>query len=247
VIVPYREQTAPAALVRWMECSWCVAAENSATIYPVPPDGCVDLVYSQPEGLRVIGAMTVEQRFDLPPDGITIGVRLRTGMARALLRLPLSEITDGALSLAELWGARARVLEERIGEARSLGEGARVLAGGLAVPAEAPNGVQRAIEAIAAAQGNVDLDEVARQANLSPRQFRRRCLEESGLTPKFLCRVLRFRHARSLAAGALRPQWSGIAADAGYFDQAHLIRDFREFTGRTPMSVSSNTRNMRAR
>jgi AraC-like DNA-binding protein len=75
---------------------------------------------------------------------------------------------------------------------------------------------------------------------LSPRQFRRRCLEESGLTPKRLSRVLRFRHACRIARAAKRPNWSDIALEAGYFDQAHLIRDFHKFTGLTPMAVFSN-------
>jgi AraC-like DNA-binding protein len=75
---------------------------------------------------------------------------------------------------------------------------------------------------------------------MSERQFRRRCVEESGLAPKQLCRILRFRHACELAA-ARRAGWAAIAADAGYYDQAHLIRDFHEFSGGAPVSVFSNT------
>jgi AraC-like DNA-binding protein len=101
--------------------------------------------------------------------------------------------------------------------------------------------VQCAIAAITAAGGATDLDRIAVQANLSPRQFRRRCLEESGLTPKLLCRILRFQRACRLTESAVRPDWAAVALDAGYFDQAHLIRDFREFTGLTPMTVFSNT------
>jgi AraC-like DNA-binding protein len=52
--------------------------------------------------------------------------------------------------------------------------------------------------------------------------------------------VLRFRHASRIAQAAGRPNWSDIALEAGYFDQAHLIRDFHEFTGLTPMAVFSN-------
>jgi AraC-like DNA-binding protein len=99
----------------------------------------------------------------------------------------------------------------------------------------------RAVGAMTRTHGNANLDWIAAQANLSPRQFRRRCLEESGLTPKHLCRVLRFRHSNSLASASRRPDWADIAGRAGYYDQAHLIRDFREFTGQTPMSVFSNT------
>jgi AraC-like DNA-binding protein len=99
--------------------------------------------------------------------------------------------------------------------------------------------VQRAIEVVASSHGDVNLEWVARQAGMSERQFRRRCLEESGLAPKQLCRVLRFRRACALGERGL--PWGLIAAEAGYFDQAHLIRDFREFTGNTPVSVFSNT------
>jgi transcriptional regulator GlxA family with amidase domain len=74
---------------------------------------------------------------------------------------------------------------------------------------------------------------------MSERQFRRRCLDESGLGPKQLSKVLRFRRACALGEGGL--PWGLVAVEAGYFDQAHLIRDFREFTGSTPVSVLSNT------
>jgi AraC-like DNA-binding protein len=90
-----------------------------------------------------------------------------------------------------------------------------------------------------AAHGAFEVDRAAPLAGLSARQFRRR-LEESGLTPKRLCRVLRFRRSFELAA-TRGLSWAAVAAETGYFDQAHLIRDFREFTGRTPMAVFSNT------
>jgi AraC-like DNA-binding protein len=109
----------------------------------------------------------------------------------------------------------------------------------LHAPAHAPNAVQRTIAALADTHGLADLDFFSRAASLSPRQFRRRCLEESGLTPKHLCRILRFRRALNLASRH-KQDWADIAAETGYFDQAHLIRDFREFTGQTPMAVFSN-------
>jgi AraC-like DNA-binding protein len=198
----------------------------------------VDIVYSREDGLRAVGTMTVTQQFELGAECRTAGVRFRPGMAGAFLRAAPSELTDQTVRLADLWGRTARELEARLDEAPEPG---MALCAQFREPAGPPNPAQRAIEAITAANGVVNLDYIARQANLSPRQFRRRCLEESGLTPKHLCRVLRFRHASRLAHGVLRPHWSGIAADAGYFDQAHLIRDFREFTGRTPMTVFSNT------
>jgi len=123
-------------------------------------------------------------------------------------------------------------LHHRLDDAISIRDAVRILLANLPLPAAAPNPVQRAIESAAAAKGNVDPGCLAGSANLSPRSFRRRCLEESGLTPKRLCRVLRFRHAISRIA----PQADAaeLALDCGYYDQAHLIRDFREFAGRPP-------------
>lgn len=95
-----------------------------------------------------------------------------------------------------------------------------------------------------ATHGNLDMQCTIRDTGLSERQFRRRLIEETGLSPKKLCRVLRFRRACSLGAQGL--PWSVIAAEAGYFDQAHLIRDFRDFTGHTPMSAFSNTNHDRS-
>jgi AraC-like DNA-binding protein len=193
----------------------------------------MDILYSPAAGLEVVGAMTAERRFVLGAHTHTVGVRFRPGMAASFLRVPAEELTDRTLPL------EASGLVEQLANGRSAGECRAILSGALRPPADGPNGVQRAIEVVTSSHGAVNLEWVARQAGMSTRQFRRRCLEESGLAPKQLCRVLRFRHACSLGGRGL--PWGLIAAETGYFDQAHLIRDFREFTGNTPMSVFSNT------
>lgn len=236
----YREQVADTPAGLWMECAWSLETTAGVRAYRVPPDGCVDIIYTLETGAQVVGAMRVERRFDLAVGGRTIGVRFQPGMAGALLGAAPGEFTDRTVALGDVWGGRARQLQSRLEDARSLDEGLRILRLALPPPRREPSGVQRAIMAMTAAHGDLDLEWAARHAGLSGRQFRRRCLEESGLTPKRLCRVLRFRHVRALAAQGA--DWASIASDAGYFDQAHLIRDFREFTGGPPMSVFSKTR-----
>ncbi len=230
----YREQVAPAGLERWVECLWWLEAGDGIAGYPVAPDGCVDIVYSREEGLRAVGAMTAERRFDLAAGSRTMGVRFLPGMAGRFLWAAPVELTDRQAAVEDLWGRRGRELGDRLGQAESAAEGLGALAASLVRPAAGPGAVERAVEAMTRAHGVVDLDAIARQANLSPRQFRRRCLEASGLTPKHLCRVLRFRRARELAAQPGGLKWALVSLEAGYFDQAHLIRDFREFTGRAP-------------
>lgn len=238
----YCEKAPPAPLSCWVECGWFLESAVAVGEHRVPPDGCVDILYDREHGLRVVGAMTVEQRFDFPAGAAQTGVRIRPGMAGTFLGLSPAELTDCTAELTDLWPRCALSLQRQLDDAKSIQDAMRLLLDGVAVPASTPNPVQRAIDALAAANGNADLDALARHANISPRQFRRRCLEESGLTPKHLSRVLRFRHACQIArAAGRRLDWAVIALDAGYYDQSHFIRDFREFTGRTPMAVLSNT------
>ena len=239
----YREQAAPEPLARWVECLWWLETGDGIAGYPVAPDGCLDILYSPEGGLRVIGAMTAERRFDLSPGSRTIGIRFLPGMAGSFLQAPPAELTDRDAPLDDLWGARGRELAGRLAEARSAPEGLRLLAAALRTPAHRPDVVGQAIEAITRSHGAIDLNALALRANLSPRQFRRRCLEASGLAPKQLCRVMRFRHARQLAARPGRLKWAQVSLEAGYYDQAHLIRDFRGFTGRAPGGprLSANT------
>lgn len=244
----YREAPPTDPLSGWVECSWSFET-GSAVEGRVPPDGCVDILYDRDRGLRVIGAMTVEQRFDHRPGTFMTGVRFRPGMAGIFLGASPAELTDGSAQLDSLWPRRTRTLQQRLDDAVSIRDAMRLLIDSLSTPVSTRNPVQRAIDALTASNGNADLDALARHASLSLRQFRRRCLEESGLTPKHLARVLRFRHACRIAqAAGHRPDWAVIALDAGYCDQSHFIRDFREFTGRTPMSLTpvsvlSNTEN----
>jgi uncharacterized protein DUF6597 len=183
---PYREQAAEGSLARWVKCLWCVQSSQPIRGYPVRPDGGLDILYSRDEGLRVVGTMTAELRIDVPPDARTVGIRFRPGMAGTFLDAAPGELTDRILAAESLWGRKAREMAGRLDDARSTGETMRILLEGLHRPG-APNPVQRAMEAIAQAHGAVDLDWVACQANLSARQFRRRCLDEAGLTPKHLC------------------------------------------------------------
>lgn len=226
----YVETSPGAALARTVECCWTLDAPREMN-HGVAPDGCLDIIYSREWGLRAVGAMTVKARFTMLAGSKTVGVRFRPGMARPFLGIPPPELTGKIAPLDELWGARARELARRLEDEPD----AQSIAGALIAP-PAPDPVKHAIEAIAQAHGAVDLDAAAAKAGMSARQFRRRCFEESGLAPKHLCRILRFRYASQLAArGAGR--WAAIALDAGYFDQAHLIRDFREFTGQAPLGA----------
>jgi len=86
--------------------------------------------------------------------------------------------------------------------------------------------------------GTVRVGELADQVGWSPRYLQRLMLAETGLTPKSAARVARFDRARRMLqrrAGAGGPAaLADLAADCGYYDQAHLAREFRELAGCRP-------------
>lgn len=81
--------------------------------------------------------------------------------------------------------------------------------------------------------GLVSVDLLADEAGLSTRQLERRFLREVGLSPKLLSRILRFQQVFR-AVERCDGGWAPVAVECGYYDQAHLIRDFNQFAHQTP-------------
>jgi AraC-like DNA-binding protein len=163
-----------------------------------------------------------------------LGARAVYGMPAAVLAhrlVPLDELL-GALGVelvdrlraATTWSARFTALDELL--LRAVGRGA----GGDPVRPE----VAEAWRRLVAARGCVQVGAVAEELGWSRRHLTERFRGELGLSPKTLARVLRFEHAHELATAQHPPPWADVATISGYADQAHLVRDWREFTGRSP-------------
>lgn len=226
----YRERTATPRLASYVECFWSHSSSPAAS--RVLPDTCIDLVFSRSTGLQLVGSMTRALVIKSSGDP-TIGVRIRAGAARSLIGLPVQAMRDQALSVCDVWGKRGRVLEEQLRNAVSVREGRQILESAL-IPALPLSPSQSAIAYLAANGGCVRLEGVTHSTGLGARQFRRRCLEETGLSPKHLARIGRFRHACLRIAQSDCVNWADLALDCAYYDQAHLINEFREFSGLTP-------------
>jgi len=87
---------------------------------------------------------------------------------------------------------------------------------------------------LARTSGSAVISSIALDIGWSRKHFARRFAAETGVTPKTVARMMRFRAACRLAAGGGRPDWAMVAAEAGYADQAHLTREFVELAGETP-------------
>jgi len=87
---------------------------------------------------------------------------------------------------------------------------------------------------LATTHGAVPVGDLAAEVGWSRRHLVSRFHQQVGLPPKTAARVIRFSHLLSRFGDAQAGQWSRIAAECGYYDQAHMNRDFREFAGTTP-------------
>ena len=90
------------------------------------------------------------------------------------------------------------------------------------------------VAALRASDGRIGVDHLACIGNLSTRQLERRFLHEVGIPPRLLANILRFRRVFDLFDEPLANSWVEAALSAGYFDQAHMIRDFKEFAHTSP-------------
>jgi AraC-like DNA-binding protein len=95
----------------------------------------------------------------------------------------------------------------------------------------------QAAAAMQRSRGMVSVAEVAAKSALSTRHLERAFQEQVGVSPKVFGRLLRLDHALELAR--LGSNWAEVASACGYFDQSHLVRDFRAMTGATPVEFAA--------
>jgi transcriptional regulator GlxA family with amidase domain len=94
--------------------------------------------------------------------------------------------------------------------------------------------VVRSWERIVASRGQVRVGDLAAEVGWSQRHLATRFGDSLGLSPKRMARLARFDHAKALLAGPGTRGLADVAARAGYYDQAHLTNDVREYSGLSP-------------
>ncbi len=99
--------------------------------------------------------------------------------------------------------------------------------------------VQAAVQAIEESHGMIALDQLAATVGCSLRHLQRQFARQVGIAPKLLARIRRFQRVFSAWRDDPR-SLSRVAAECGYFDQPHLIRDFRDFAGQAPAAFLAN-------
>jgi AraC-like DNA-binding protein len=235
--VAYVERLPSEALRPWVECIWTRSDSASSAEHRILPDGCADLVFDLTEGdSDVVGTMT--RPLILPPSGPStiIGVRFNPGRAAAFLRIPLAEITDARIPLGAIWKGWSDSVIERADFIETLEtELLRRL------DPDRDRRVDAAIARIVRDNGNVRIDPLARDIGISRQHLARQFLHHVGVSPKTFARVVRFRKLTE-SLNARTEGWADVALEHGFYDQSHLIADFRELAGTTPDAFQFSNR-----
>lgn len=90
-------------------------------------------------------------------------------------------------------------------------------------------------------RGNVNIKDLAYQANMSLKRFEVRFTEQVGISPKLFARITRFNYALIFIMKNTSKSWSDVAYHCGYYDQMHFIKEFKEFAGNTPANFYKKT------
>jgi AraC-like DNA-binding protein len=238
----YRELAPSGDVYSLVACRWIRQAsdDEARDSVLVLPDGCVDLLWREGE-LMVAGLDRSARHSPVSPGERILGLRLRPGVAGAVLGMPASEVLDVHVRLEELLRPTGRVVAERLGAAEGEEEAFGLLEEmvGVRIQDGGPDPLVLAATRRLGFPGS-RVDQLAEALGISDRQLRRRFQQAVGYGPKTLDRVLRFRRlvaqAGAVAAGEI--DLARVAAELGYADQAHMSRDCLELSGLPPRRLA---------
>ena len=208
--------------------------EDRTRVYdPEVPQRCV----STP-GTILAGVMSHYQIIDTAEQEDVAGVTFRPGGTAAFMRRPADETRDCNTPLEFLWGRQPAVdLRDQLLDRRNPETQLDALETVLRTMFH-PVGGHPAIAFALAALDQVPLatsiGAVTDAIGMSAKRFIERFKAQVGLSPKQYCRIRRFQCALARAHRGHPVNWSQVAVDCGYYDQAHFIHEFRSFSGLTP-------------
>ncbi|MFC7307096.1 helix-turn-helix domain-containing protein [Streptomyces monticola] len=257
VEVAYRE---PHPRLRELGVRWFGYREHEASqaTRRHVPGARVGLVFGFGDGLRVTepsangGTTSVHHSFIAGPhatalESTSLGrlsimqLELSPACAHAVFGVPLHELSNGVVDLRDLIGRSADEICERLAEAPDWDARFTLLEQVLTAPLDQARDRDHTVlsvwDALRHSHGQARISELADRAGWTRRHLDRRFLDRIGLPPKTMARVLRIQRALDLIRTDSDLSWATVAAECGYYDQAHFNREFRGIVGCTPTTL----------
>ncbi|MDQ0594822.1 AraC-like DNA-binding protein [Chryseobacterium ginsenosidimutans] len=238
-----------------VKCYWILesALDEAIEKQSIVPDGCMEMVFHYGDPYRqytpnghsitqpscfVIGQLTRPLEIEATGKTGIFSVRFHPNGFLPLTNITIKEMEDTAIPLEELFGKDGLHIEEKILSAHSAPEKIKLIEAFLIkrlTNAEIIDQVVRStVETILTANGQLPVEELSRQTNINRRQLERKFSSCIGLSPKQLSKTIRLQAALKMLLVNEFTNLTSLAYENGYYDQAHFIKDFREFVGITP-------------
>jgi AraC-like DNA-binding protein len=173
---------------------------------------------------------------------VVLGVHLRPGGAAAFFDGGLGALRNRTVPLEDLWGPAACELRERLQAASGVEQRFDIVEQTLRQRLRAAPGpdlaVAQALQSLARDPAAARIECLHRALEMSAARFIRRFEDAVGIGPKRYARVLRFNALLPRIAAGAPPDWAQTAADGGWYDQSHLIHEFKRLAGLTPTAYA---------
>lgn len=190
-----------------------------------------------------VGPKLVNEKIDFGNERHVIGIIFKPGVLQRFLGIPGKELINIDADAECIFGKRINETKLRVREAKSDKEIYEIIEQFLLKTVRNVKDFSAfdvAMQTLVARMGNLTVDQLAKLTHKSPRQLERMSLELLGMPPKLFARLTRFGFAFSLKEMRHNLSWGQIATTVGYYDQMHLIKDFKLFMGYAPTTLNLN-------
>lgn len=227
--------------------------ENIPLRNTIVPDGTMKLIFHYGETYKHhahSGAITILPKcfligqltkpYVIEPVGITgsFVVQFKPNGFLPFASMPIKEMENTAVPLNKVFKKDGKQLGEQILNAASTNERIKIIEAflfkELATKKTIDTLVKATVETIFQANGQFSVNEFSKSYNINRRQLARKFSSAIGLSPKQLAKTIRIQRILKTLLNEDPASFTDLAYENEYFDQAHFIKDFKEFTGLTP-------------
>ncbi len=216
---------------------------NIATVH-IFPDGCSDIIFkyddcisSRPE-LFVTGEMTKYRLVHIKPNQTYLGVRFKPVYIFPFLQTPMHELTDKDVPLEllqkKLFSCLLDETQEEYRVENKIHKMNNIFLRLLNSVENINSVLEYTIEKIILSKGMISIKDISIDSGYSIRQLQRLFKLQVGISPKIFSRIIRFKGIHAILQTQNSKDFLDAALNAGYFDQSHFNREFKEFTGISP-------------
>jgi AraC-like DNA-binding protein len=251
----YQQYDATEELQTFIKCFWSLEAPASTKVEKqrIVPDGCMEMIFHygdlyqqyledssfiiQPKCF-VFGQIT--SPLEITPTGITgiIAARFHPDGFIPFSSYPIQQMENKAIALNQLFGDESTPLEQTLLHASTNEERVQVISNFLITrlqKEEVRNRItQSSIDALLQSNGQLNVNELVEHLNINRRRIERKFSSAIGLSPKQLSKMIRLQNTLKMMGQKQFTSLTSLAYENGYYDQAHFIKDFKEFTGVSP-------------